>query len=112
MAGRRNGEKWTKIFQATTIVIFLVFVLVTGYGLKQMFDEIREITIIQQELILNLTQNGIQKIKSEVETEKIDDQFVNKVVFIKYKNETDRKIKELEKMLDRLKKRMKLKSPF
>jgi len=61
-------------------------------------------------LILNLTQIVVQKNKVKVKPEKIEDKLIDKVVFIKYKNVTDRKLKELEKLLDRLMKKVKLKS--
>ncbi|NQU63285.1 MAG: hypothetical protein HQ517_03230 [SAR324 cluster bacterium] len=61
-------------------------------------------------MILNLTQIVVQKNKVKVKPEKIEDKLIDKVVFIKYKNVTDRKLKELEKLLDRLMKKVKLKS--
>jgi len=113
MAGRRSTDKWTKLIQATTVFLFLVFVIVSAYGLNRMFNEIKEITKIQQELILNLSQENVKKTEQETKTEKVVDQFVSKVELIKYRNETDRKLKGLQKTVDRLKQKVKiLKNPL
>ncbi len=113
MPGRRNADKWTKFIQATTVFLFLVFVIVSAYGLDKMFNEIKEITKIQQELILNLSQENVKKTEEVTKTEKVVDQFVSRVVFIKYQNETERKIKSLQKSVNRLKQKVKiLKNPL
>ena len=113
MAGRRNTDKWTKLIQATTVFLFLIFVIVSAYGLNRMFNEIKEITKIQQELILNLSQENVKKTEDVTKTEKVVDQLVSKVVFIKYQTETDRKLKSLQKTVDRLNQRVKmLKNPL
>ena len=85
MASRRSADKWTKLIQATTVLLFLIFVIVTAYGLNEMFNEIKEITNIQQKLILTFTQSNVQKNEDVVKTEKVVDQLVSKIVFIKYK---------------------------
>ncbi|MBT4640081.1 MAG: hypothetical protein HOK67_02815 [Deltaproteobacteria bacterium] len=108
MASRRSADKWTKLIQATTVLLFLIFVIVTAYGLNEMFNEIKEITNIQQKLILTFTQSNVQKNEDVVKTEKVVDQLVSKIVFIKYKNETDRELKRLKKTVIRLKQKVKM----
>lgn len=106
-------DKWTKLAQVGTIVFFLVFVLVVGVGLNKMFNEIKEITKGQQELILNLTAKSIQKNRETTSVEKVSDQYVSKIAFIKYKNETNHEIKVLEKKLKLLRQRVRaMKSPL
>jgi hypothetical protein len=113
MAGRRSSDKLTKLAQVGTMVVFLVFVLVVGFGLDKMFNEIKEITKGQQELILNLTAKSIQKNRKTASVEEVSDQYVSKISFIKYKNETNHKIKALEKKLNLLRQRVRaMKSPL
>ncbi len=113
MASRRSADKLTKLAQVGTIVFFLIFVLVVGFGLNKMFNEIREITKGQQELILNLTAKSIQKNRETASVEKVSDQYVSKISFIKFKNETNHKIKALEKNLSLLRQRVRaMKNPL
>ncbi len=113
MAGRRSADKWTKLAQVGTVIIFLAFVLVVGVGLNKMFNEIREITKGQQELILNLTAKNMQNNGETASVEKVHEQYVSQISFIKYKNETNHEIKELEKKLNLLRQRVRaMKSPL
>jgi len=113
MAGRRNSDKLTKWIQATTILLFLFFVIAVGYGLNRMFDEMNDITKGQQALILNLTQKGEPQTGTVTSMEKEVDQGVSQIAFIKYKNETDRELRELQKKVDLLDQKIKrMKSPL
>lgn len=113
MPGRRVVNKTSKWVQGATVVFFLIFVTTFGFGLNSMFNEIRSITKGQQALILNLTQKSIPQSKTPVYYEKASDQCVSTVSFIKYRSETSREIKDLQKKLDLLRHRVRaLKSPL
>lgn len=113
MAGRRSIDKWTKWIQVATVLFFLVFVITVGLGLSKMFNEIRVITKGQQALILNLTQKTMQKSEEPAVVQKSSEQFVSKISFIKYQNETRREMKDLRKKIDLLRQRVRaLKSPL
>ena len=113
MAGRRSADVYTKWVQIATVLLALIFVIVVGIGLNRMFNEIKVITKGQQALILNLAQKNTQQTKKVVTKEKAADQCISKVTFIKYQNETNRDIKDLEKKLGLLRQRVRaMKNPL
>lgn len=113
MTGRRKEDKWTKWVQVITVAFALVFVLAIGFGLIRMFNEIETITKGQQALILNLTQKHVQGTNTSDQPDKLSEECVNKITFIKYQNETSREIKDLKSELNRLKQRVRtMKSPI
>lgn len=113
MAGRRSGDKLTKWLQFGTVGLTLIFVVAVGFGLNEMFNEIKSITKGQQALILHLAQKSMQDNQEPVAKDKVADECVSKVSFIKYQNETNREIKELHKKLNLLRQRVRaMKSPL
>ncbi len=73
--------------------IIAVFVLLILLGAFQLFNEIRSISEGQERLISQLAEPEKEKIVSE--TSALEGEVVSKIEFVKFKNETNKTIRDL-----------------
>ncbi len=87
-------------YKTASIILAVLFVIGFFYGAMQIINELRSISEGQQLLILKLAGGETQVEETETSTREVSkSDVVSKVEFIKYRNETRKKIRDLTKDL-------------
>ncbi|MBU2509894.1 hypothetical protein KJ966_01085 [bacterium] len=93
-----------KLVISIIITVFLILVL---FGARQLLNEIRMISEGQQILILKLTEPERKKVDEE--TEENGDEYVSRIEYVKFKNETNKTIKDLTREISMIQTKLKMK---
>jgi hypothetical protein len=95
-------------FKVIAFICFIIFMTVFIYGTVQVLNEIKFISESQRTLIANLTDKNEKK-PGDDPVEGVEGETVSKVEFVRFRNETNRTIREMSLEIQRIQSKLKIK---
>jgi len=101
MYGRKSPDRWNKRVQVASFFLFLIFAIVFIIGVNKMISEIGKIAQGQQKLILNVTGQQPEDLKTTLKVGK-GAAYVTYNDFIQHQRKYEKEFKSLKYELERL----------
>lgn len=103
-----GGNPFSIIF----LVIFIVFFSLLLFGIKQLYDELHSISDQQHIILAKLTEPIEKKDLKDLSEEELEEisenEYVNRIEFIRFKNEQKKALKDLKRQMDEVRARLKM----
>lgn len=94
------------------LIIFVVFFSFLLFGIKQLYDELHSISDQQHIILAKLTEPIEKKDLKEMSGEELEnvseDEYVNRIEFIRFKNEQKKAVRDLKRQMDEVRAKLKM----